>query len=249
MKEERLDYNEFAPLFGMWAGLFKPLIEGKAMYDIYQKIKSDSQKEIIAPKWEDVFRAFACSSPENIKSVWYMMDPYPKRYRNRTFQATGIAMDCSNSPDGKLQASLEEFYKGMQKDLGHPVEYSPNLEYLLDQGVLLLNTDLTCKLKKSGSHKKLWEPFQKYFLEEIMGKYTGIIYVLAGKESHRMEKFILPVGNYIMKIDHPVTASYTNTDWNCQGVFTKTNKLLKENNNCEIYWNKEDWEINNDPPF
>lgn len=245
----KLNYDDFCGMFGLWGELFMPFIESEEMYDIYQKLKEDAKKEIIVPDSDNVFRAFSCTDPKDIKSIWYMMDPYPKRYRNRAFQATGIAMDCSNAPDGKLQPSLEKFYEGIEKDLGKRVEWSPNLEYLLHQGVMLTNTDLTCKLNKSGSHRKLWEPFQKYFLEEVMGSYSGIIYVLAGKESHRMEKFIMPVGNYIFKIDHPVTASYSNTDWDCKNVFTKINRLLRENNNEHIWWDKRDWEENNEPPF
>lgn len=172
--------------------------------------------------------------------------PYPKRYKNKAFQATGIAMDCSNSSDEKIQPSLEEFYKGMSNDIGHTVEFSKTLEYLSCQGVLMLNTDLTCKLNKTGSHYKLWECFQKYFLQEIMGKYKGIHYVLSGKSSHRMEKYIMNIGNYVYKIDHPVTASYSGISWDCKNVFTKINKILKEEDK-KIFWDRKEWE--EDCPF
>lgn len=252
---EKLNYEDFAGKFGAWAEKFKPFIESKEMYDIYQKLKEDAwtpegkRKEFICPDSDQVFRAFATTVPRNIKSIWYLMDPYPKRYKGGKMQATGIAMDCSNSPDGKLQPSLEKFYDGMSADIGTKVDYCNSLEYLHQQGVMMLNTDLTCKLNKTGSHEKLWEPFQKFFLEEIMGSYTGIIYVLAGKASHRMEKFINPLGNYIFKIEHPVAASYKNTTWDCQKMFTKTNRIIKENNGPEfvIHWNKKDWD--EEPPF
>lgn len=177
------------------------------------------------------------------------MDPYAKRYRNRENQAVGIAMSCDNSPDGKLQPSLEKFYEGMEADLKTTVEYNKSLEYLCNQGVMMTNTDLTCKLNKTGSHERLWEPFQKFFLQEIMGHYTGIVYVLSGKASHRMERYITPVGNYILKIEHPVAASYKNTLWDCQKVFTKTNRILQENKGEKILWNRKDWEAENQPPF
>lgn len=246
---EILSFEEFAPLFGPWADLFRPFIESKAMFDIYARLKSDAQKEIIVPKSENVFRTFATSHPDNVKSIWYLMDPYPKRYKTRVPHATGIAMDCSNSPDGKMQPSLEKFYDGLSKDIGKEVERSLSLEYLNNQGVMMLNTDLTCKLAKTGSHDKVWEPFQKFFLEEIMGQKTGIIYVLAGKNSHRMEKFITPIGNYILKVDHPVTASYKNTDWDTKNVFSLTNKILKENKGKTIFWDKKEWDYENEPPF
>lgn len=249
LPDTKLEFDEFAGLFGAWADKFRPFIEGKEMFEIYEKLKKDGQKEIICPKHEDVFRAFSTSFPEDIKSVWYMMDPYPKRYKNKALQADGIAMSCSNSPDGKLQPSLEKFYEGMEKDLGYTVEHAKDLAYLCEQGVLMLNTDLTCKLNKTGSHKQLWSEFQKYFLGEVMRSTTGIVYVLCGKESVRMERYINPLGNYIVTLDHPVSASYTDTLWDCKNIFTKINKIIKSNNGSEIYWDKRKWDKENIPPF
>lgn len=239
---EKLDYNDFIPLLGAWAEKFRPFIEGEQMFNIYQKLKKDGSKEIICPDSDKIFRAFSCSSPDDVKSVWYMMDPYAKRYKSGVKQATGIAMDCSNTPDGKLQPSLEKFYEGMSKDLGRRVEHSSSLEYLCNQGVLMLNTELTCKLNKTGSHEGLWEPFHSYFLKEIMGSYSGIVYVLAGKVSQRMEKHIYPISNYIFKMDHPVSASYKNTDWDCKRVFSRTNQILEENNKTKITWDRREWD-------
>lgn len=254
----KLNFDDFAADFGPWADDFRPMIESKEMYDIYQRIKSDAyvekdgklyRREFIVPASDKTFRAFATTFPENLKSIWYLMDPYPRRYKGGIDQATGIAMDCSNSPDGKLQPSLEKFYESMSQDIGHEVERSTNLEYLHSQGVMLLNTDLTCKLNKTGSHEKLWDPFQKFFLEEIMAKRTGLIYVLAGKVSQRMERYIQPLGNYIFKIEHPAAASHKNSVWDCQKIFTKTNKILKENTGKIIHWDKRDWDKENQPPF
>jgi len=230
---EKLDYNEFVPLLGSWAELFKPFIEGEECFKIYEKLKSEKEK--IVPNSDSTFRAFAESYPDTIKQVWYLMDPYPRRYKDKSNQATGIPLDCSNSVEMKMQPSLEQWYKAMKKDVGK-VEESLSLSYLLEQGVLLLNTDLTCKLNKTASHVGLWEPFQRYFLEEIMGKKSGIIYVLAGKASERMEKYIQPLGNYIWKCEHPMAAEHKHTDWDCKKIFSRTNKLLEEHKKTPIIW-------------
>lgn len=244
-----LDYNDFAGKFGAWAELMRPFVEGDKMSKIYQRLKEDSKKELILPDSDNTFKVWGGSHPDNIKTIWYLMDPYPRRYKNKVPQATGIAMDCSNSPDGKMQPSLEIFYDAIDKEYSTKVERSLSLDYLLQQGVMLTNTDLTCKLNKTASHEKLWEPFQQYFLENIMGSKGGIVYVLAGKASHRMEKFINPLGNYILKVEHPAAAAHKNTDWECQHVFTRINKLLKENGKESIMWNKADWEEANSCPF
>jgi uracil DNA glycosylase len=249
VKEKGMQFEDFAPLLGEWADKFRPFIEGEGMYNIYQRIKKDAEKEIIVPEYDNVFRAFQQTSPGNIKSVWYCMDPYPKRYKNRVMQATGIAMDCSNSPDGKLQPSLEKFYEGMEINLGRGVENSKSLDYLCNQGIMMTNTDLTCKLNKTGSHEKLWEPFQKYFLEEVMSAYSGIVYVLLGKASARMERYIYTAGNYCFKLEHPVAASYKDTTWDCKKIFTKINYILSQNGQEKVLWDRKEWEAENHPPF
>lgn len=71
---EKLDFNSFAGKFGEWADKFRPFIEGKEMWDIMQKIKADSAKETIVPASKDTFRAFATTSPSNLKVVFYLMD-------------------------------------------------------------------------------------------------------------------------------------------------------------------------------
>ena len=92
----KLNFEEFAPKFGMWADIFKPYIESSDMFELYQKLKSDAwypdgrRKEVIVPHSDNVFNAFRFSNPNNVKVVWYLADPYPKKCRNGTFQATGL---------------------------------------------------------------------------------------------------------------------------------------------------------------
>lgn len=243
-----LDFKTFEGKLGKWAPKFKPFIESREMWDIMQKIKNDSIGETIVPKSSDTFRAFSTTSPDTVKVIFYLMDPYPRKYPNGAFQATGIAMDSSNSPDGKIQPSLVKWYDAISDSEGYKVNYSPSLEYLHNQGVMLLNTDLTCKLNKTQSHEKLWEPFQKYFLEEVIGSDAGIIYVLCGKASLRMKRYINPFCK-VFELSHPAAASHTNTDWEYGDIFNKINKILGENNSYSIYWDKDMWNDYSEPPF
>src|SRR3954469_9609576 len=96
-KYMKLDFEEFKPLFGHWAELFRPFIESEEMYNIYQVLKKDSEAEGVMPDSENVFRAFQTCAPDTVKCIWYLMDPYSKKYKDGKPQATGIAMDCSNS--------------------------------------------------------------------------------------------------------------------------------------------------------
>ena len=253
MQTEKLEFESFAPFLGEWADRFRPFIESQAMFDIYQTLKNE--REVIVPSSDVTFRSFANCSPKNLKSIWFLMDPYPRRYKIQPGekvgrnQATGIPMACENSPDGKLQPSLEVFYETMSKDLGKKVEQTPDLRYLLQQGVLLLNSDLTCKLNKTNSHDRLWEPFMKFFLEDVLAGFSGLVYVLSGNVSHRLEKYINPFSGHIYKIEHPAAASHTHKTWNNKDIFNVTNKILKLNNNEGILWDAKEYKETLEPPF
>lgn len=245
---EKLDYETFKDKMGVWAPKFKKFIEGKEMWEIYQKIKEDASRETIVPSSSDTFRAFKTIDPKNLKVVFFLMDPYPRKYPNGEFQATGIAMDCSNGPDGKLQPSLVNFYDGISKEMGYKVKYDPSLTYLHEQGVMMLNTDLTCKLNKTASHEKLWEPFMRYFLEEVVGGDNHIVYVLCGQSSLRMERYINPFCK-VFKVSHPAAASHTHTDWDSKGIFEKVNNVIWGANRFHIYWDKQKWIESQELPF
>lgn len=253
-EKKQMNYADFAPLFGTWAARFKPIIESENFYNIYQRIKTDAERERVLPKFENVFRVFQLINYDDVKVVIYLGDPYPRLYKDGTPQATGIPMSCDNSPDGKLQPSLENFYAAIDKEFETKVRRAKSLDYLLEQGVLLMNTDLTVKKNKTASHEGLWAPFQKFFLEDIMFGTTGIVYVLLGDASRAMEGYINPLGNYILggkkdKIDHPVAASYHGGEWDSKGTFKKINKLLIDNGKGEIYWDKNLWEAIKELPF
>jgi uracil DNA glycosylase len=269
MEENKLDFESFREKLGEWADKFKSFIESKAMWDLMQRIKNDAvvervnkegkkvyvTKEIIVPKSSDTFRAFSTTRPSDIKVIFILMDPYPRAYKQEDrkkppiYQATGIAMDCSNTPDGKLQPSLDFFYDAIEKELGKKIERNKSLLYLHEQGVMMYNSDLTCKLNKTESHKGYWEPFQKYFLQEVMYGTTGIIYVLCGDASKKLKRYINPLGNYIFELTHPSSAQYGSGVWDSKGIFTKINKILKDNNNFHVFWDKRDWDEYKKPPF
>ena len=71
---EKLDYESFKDKMGAWALKFKPFIEGKEMWDIYQKLKADAATGTIVPKSSDTFRAFKLTDPRNVKVIFYLMD-------------------------------------------------------------------------------------------------------------------------------------------------------------------------------
>ena len=230
---------------GAWTEKFKPFIESPEMDAIYSKLKADAKmNKQILPKSSNTFEVFKRVPPDKLRVVFYLQDPYATM-KDGVVIASGIALDCSNVAPS-LQPSLTNFYEEIERTVHGGMclhcEKPASLQYLLDQGVMLINSDLTCELNKSGSHTGLWEPFMKYFIEEILNKeHRGLIFILSGKSSQRLEKYILPMVHYVFKTTHPASASYKGDTWNSEDVFNKVNNLIEQNNGKEfrIEWMPE----------
>ena len=167
------------------------------------------------------------------------MCPYHST-KNGEFVADGLLMGCSTT--GILQPSLQKFYDGVEKEMYNGLcvtcDRNPDVSFLAKQGVLMYNAALTTEINKAGSHIQLWEPFTKYLLEEVLAtKMSPIIFL--GKDAARYEKYVAPF-TWTFTLAHPASASYKQSDWDTEGVFTKVNRLLKDTNNEEVSWLLDD---------
>lgn len=235
-----MEYGKFEPLLGDWAPKFRPLIESSDFDDIYKFLKDEHKEgKIICPHHTNTFRAFKECPFSKLRVIFILQDPYPwvkfDRGGERVYTADGMAMSCSNT--GACQPSLELFYQGMEDDLGIKVFRQPDLSYLANQGILLLNTSLTAEMNKPSSHEGLWDKFIKYLIEEVINFYTGgIIYVSFGGNAHVMTKAILPFLHWGFEVEHPAAAARKEREWKHDNIFTKINKILKDCNNDQINW-------------
>jgi uracil-DNA glycosylase len=224
-----------------WHAKVRPFIESEQCDKIYEFLKKESKRgKKIAPLSSNVFRAFRETSLDNLKVVMMGMCPYHTSIGGE-YVADGLLMGCSIT--GKLQPSLEQFYKAIERELYEDVKHekTPDVRYLANQGVLMLNAALTTEINKAGSHIALWEPFTRYLFENVLDT-AGVPIIFLGKDAAKYERYVPPF-TWSFTLSHPASASYKNTDWDTEGVFGKVNKILKDNNNYEISWLYEE------PPF
>lgn len=240
-----MQFEKFKHLFHeSWHDKIRPFIESEECDNIYKFLKTESQRgKKIAPLSVNVYRCFLETPLDELKVVILGMCPY-HTLKDGSPVADGLALSCSVT--GYLQPSLDQFYKAIEKDvypnmcLDCDLKH-PDLTYLANQGVLLLNAALTTEINKAGSHLAIWEPFIKYVFENILST-TGAPTIFLGKEAAKFTRYTgLFAHNFV--VSHPASASYKNTDWDCENVFSKVNKLLKEINNYQINWLYEE------PPF
>lgn len=232
-----MEWEKFKDKFHeSWHAKMRPFIESDECNAIYEFLKKESKRgKNIAPLSSVTYRCFQETPLDELKVVMVGMCPYHTFYNGEPV-ADGLLMGCSVT--GRLQPSLEKFYDGVEKELYDGLSLNhvknPDVSYLAKQGVLMYNAALTTEMNKAGSHIELWEPFTKFILEEIVTP-TGVPVIFLGKDASKYEKYTSPFSwNFVLT--HPASAAYKQSDWNTEGVFTKVNKVLKDNNNFHIEW-------------
>lgn len=116
--------------------------------------------------------------------------------------------------------------------------FDPTLESWAKQGVLMINSALTCEVNKVGSHTMMWRPFMTKLLRNLSEINTGIIYVLFGEDAKTLKPYINSKSNIILEEKHP--AYYARTGSRMPStVFEEVNKLTKQKYGEPIIWFQE----------
>ena len=236
-----MEWSKFKDQFHeSWHDKMRPFIESKECDEIYEFLKKESKRgKKIAPLSSNTFRAFKETRLKDLAVVMMGMCPY-HTFKDGEPVADGLLMGCSITE--QLQPSLDKFYRGLENELYDGLQLrfkkKPDVSYLASQGVLMLNAALTTEINKAGSHIAIWEPFTKYVFENIIN-YTGVPIIFLGKDAAKYERYTAPM-SWTFTLSHPASAAYKQTDWDTEGVFTKVNKILQENNNLKIDWLDEE---------
>lgn len=216
-----------------WLGKLANFIQSKEFDRITDYIAKRKAAEIkVVPRTDRIFTALNKCPPENIKVVMGLQDPY------NTIEPDGIAMSCSLT--GKLQPSLLQVYKEISRTV--PEEnraeprINPDLSYLAEQGVLLINASLTVEWGQPNSHQGLWDKFIDEVFHEGVNKLAHpVVYVMLGREAEKFAKYAR-IGDYLLKASHPASVSYSGGAWDCMDVFNRANRYLEMHELSPIKW-------------
>ena len=212
-----------------WGNKLRLFIKSSDMDVLLEKLLKESQEgRHFTPTLKDVFSAFVKCPFDDVKAVIIAQDPYPYIH-----VADGIAFSCSKT--GKLQPSLRYIFKEIQKINGIPYdEQNPDLTRWAEQGVLCLNSALTCQIDKIESHYDIWKDFMFMVLDALNLHHPHVPYLLMGKTAHGFSPYI---SGPKIKVSHPASAAYAKAnEWDSEDCFNKVNNLLLNNNNIPIKW-------------
>ena len=194
----------------------------------------------LCPTLPNVFRAFKLCSYNKLRCVMLFQDPYPQQI-NGIPVATGIAIGNSkDTPEDKLSPSLQVVKESaINYEIPHnPLTFDNTLESWAKQGILMINSALTCEVNRVGSHVNEWRPFVSKLLKNLSIRETGIIYVLFGRQAQTLKPYIDEKYNDIIEIEHPAIFASTNQIMP-YSVFTRVNDLLYGRYGEKIEWYKE----------
>jgi uracil-DNA glycosylase len=204
---------------------------------LFQESERNAGKKIY-PKKEDIFKAFKLTPFEKVKVVILGQDPY-----HGAGQAEGL---CFSVPNGvNPPPSLKNIFKELESDLqnkenilenGFRKTESGHLGKWAQRGVFLLNTVLTVKDGRPGSHaKRGWEEFTDFVIQKISQEKEHVVFLLWGNYAKSKISLIDKHKHTILTAAHPSPLSAYNGFFGCKH-FSKTNEALKKHGQEKINW-------------
>ena len=221
--------------FGDWI----KVIDRTELNKVMNILNKEYNKFNVFPYKKDVFKAFKLCSLDNLKIIIIGQDVYPDIYCNKP-RATGLAFANNGEiPEEYWSPSLKILKDSViNLDIPHNCcTFDPTLESWAKQGILLLNSALTCRENSIGSHIGIWRPFIVKLLTKLSEYYTGIVYILLGNQEKSFEKYI-GSNNFILSCNHPAYYARKGIDMP-NSIFITASKLVKDNYGEEIKWYNE----------
>lgn len=181
----------------------------------------------LCPSMPNVFRAFKLCSYRDCKVVMIGMDPYPDKFMGKS-RATGILFGNSKDvPEDKLSPSLQVVKESaINFEIPHNIiNFDNSLESWAKQGILMINSALTCELNRVGSHVNQWRPFISKLIKNLSTKEPGLIYILFGRQAQTLKPYIDERYNDIIEVEHPAYFARANKIMP-YSIFSQMNNIL-----------------------
>jgi uracil-DNA glycosylase len=191
------------------------------------------KEDNIFPPQNLIFNAFDKFNFKDLKIIILGQDPY-----HGNGQANGL---CFSVEDGiKIPPSLKNIFREMYSDLGEEfvLPKSGNLDYLAEQGILMLNNTLTVQEGNPNSHLKYWGGFSKRIIEYICANSVYKVFLLWGNNAKKSKKYVTG-DHYVLEATHPSPLGANKGGWWGSKHFSQCNELLFELGDEQIEWIKK----------
>ncbi len=164
---------------------------------LVQFVRAEYAAGVCYPPGNLIFNAFGQTPFNEVKVVILGQDPY-----HDEGQAHGL---CFSVNDGvAFPPSLQNIFKEIQAETGAAIPASGNLTRWAHQGVLLLNSMLTVRAHKAGSHQGHgWEQFTDAVISRLNEGRENLVFLLWGSYAIKKGALIDRTRHLVLTSAHP----------------------------------------------
>jgi len=198
-----------------WTNILLPVFKTEGFdLGINQLISDHQAGQPFTPHLKDMFKSFDLCPLSEVKVV--IVNPYPYPAKG---EATGLALAGKQNP---FTMELSTYSNNGDK----------SLEYLPQQGVLMLNASLTCPIDKMTDHAPMWNPVFTNIIKGLSKFTQDTVFVLMGKD---VEFLSSAIGESHSKLFIPSIKE--GEDWENIDLFDRINSILeKTDNRTPVKW-------------
>lgn len=174
----------------------------------------------IYPEKNKVFNCFNCDF-NKLKLVIIGSEPFEEYSEGLAFDSTDSKIRLHPIAE-LLRYNIEHtFYEGFN------LKHDHSLNYLVEQGVLLLNESLTIQNNKTNIDD--WEEFITFVINKIQERHTGIIFYI--NENSKLKNIINKNTQYLLTYKNPLEFVNKPNKWDFD--LQKVNDIIEKNNGKE----------------
>jgi uracil-DNA glycosylase len=211
-----------------WKARLSAQFEHPYFDELRRFVREEYARGTVFPPAAQILRAFDECPFEKVKVVILGQDPY-----HGPGQANGLCFAVGR--DIPPPPSLQNIFKEIEADLGHPVSRDPDLSRWARQGVLLLNATLTVRAGQAGSHQgKGWERFTDAAVQELSREREGLVFMLWGAYARQKGAGVDRGKHLVLESAHPSPLSARGF-FGCRH-FSKANDWLVAHGETPIEW-------------
>jgi uracil-DNA glycosylase len=211
-----------------WDDILKDEFRKEYYLRLRQFLKEEYSSYVVYPDMYDIFNALKSTAYSDVKAVILGQDPY-----HEPGQAHGL---CFSVKEGiEPPPSLVNIFRELKSDLGIDPPPHGCLQQWADRGVLLLNSVLTVRAKKAGSHRnKGWEIFTDRVIGLLGQREKPMVFILWGNYARSKKTLIDQSRHLVIESVHPSPLSASRGFFGGR-YFSRTNEFLDEPIDWKIY--------------
>lgn len=211
-----------------WDDILKDEFKKEYYLELRQFLKNEYMRTVVYPDMYDIFNALKSTAYSDVKAVILGQDPY-----HEPGQAHGLCFSVKEGIDPP--PSLVNIFRELKSDLGIDPPPHGCLQQWADRGVLLLNSVLTVRAGKAGSHRNRgWEIFTDRVISLLGQREKPMVFILWGNYARSKKQLVDQSRHLVIESVHPSPLSASRGFFGGR-YFSRTNEFLDEPIDWKIY--------------